>query len=82
MILFHYVYPSQDVIPRSLWNDLLDRLRNEIANPNPGAAFRGSLIDPNMFAIDVNEWGMEDMLEDYRERRTPKISADNLDPAA
>jgi hypothetical protein len=27
-----------------------------------------------MFAIDVNEWGMENVLEDYRERRQPKIS--------
>jgi len=35
-----------------------------------------------MFAIDVNEWGMPDLLEEFRRRREPKISDDCLKPAA
>ena len=31
--------------------------------------FRGSLVDDKMFAIDVNEWGLENLMEEYRERR-------------
>jgi hypothetical protein len=27
-----------------------------------------------MFAIDVNEWGMADLNEKYREKREPKIA--------
>ena len=74
LMLFHYVYPARtDCVPRELWDDLLRRLRSELDHPNPQARFRGSLIDENMFAIDVKEWGMEDVLAEYRARRTPKI---------
>jgi hypothetical protein len=83
LILFQYVYPAHsDHIPGAIWDLLLDRLRQRLANPDPRSPFRGSLIDPNMFAIDVNEWGMEDVLEGYRERRKPKIPADCIKPAA
>lgn len=83
LVLFQYVYPaSSELVPRAVWNELLGRLQHTLANPNPRAPFRGSLIDPNMFAIDVNEWGMEDVLEHYRERREPKIVMKNVKPAA
>lgn len=73
LILFHYVYPGHsDYIPRELWKDLLNRFEHEIASPNPRANFRGSLIDENMFAIDVTEWGLHDLLKESR-RRSPKI---------
>jgi predicted nucleotidyltransferase len=78
LILFHYVYPAYpDYVPRSLWDDLLRRFRHSLDHPDRSAPFRGSLIDPMMFAIDVNEWGLEDLLENYRAQRMPK-----LDPAA
>jgi len=32
------------------------------------------LIDDNMFAIDVNDWGLENLLEEYRARRLSKIA--------
>jgi len=74
LVLFHYVYPANtDYVPRSLWDDLLGRLQREIAAPNPKAMFRGSLIDENMFAIDVKEWGLDDILKTYRARRQGKI---------
>ena len=34
---------------------------------------RGSLIDEKMFAIDVHEWGLENLLEKQRQQRHPKI---------
>lgn len=74
LLLYRYVYPAcADYVPRALWDDLLGRLRESLDHPDRSAPFRGSLIDPMMFAIDVNEWGMEDLLENYRAQRRPKI---------
>ena len=55
--------------------DALSRLRQDLAHPNPSAPFRGSLLDEKMFAIDVHEWGMENLLQENRDRREPKIAA-------
>ena len=74
LILFHYIYPSkQDFVPHEVWNDLLRRLRSQLDSPTPKAPFRGSLIDEKMFAIDVHEWGLENLLEKQRQQRHPKI---------
>jgi len=74
LLLFSYVYPAHSsFVPRSLWRDLLKRLQKGIENPDVRAPFRGSLIDENIFAIDVMEWGMEDLLSQLRACREPKI---------
>ncbi len=74
MILFHYIYPAHgQFIPRAVWDDLLGRFRRELEYPNPRAHFRGSLIDENMFAIDVHEWGMANLIEHHRNLRDGKI---------
>jgi hypothetical protein len=74
LILSHYVYPAHsDYVPRWLWQDLTGRFMNAVQDPDPRAPFRGSLIDENMFAIDLKEWGLENILEQYR-RRAPKIT--------
>jgi len=74
LILFRYVYPGQThYVPNELWTELLSRFQKEISNPNPDARFRGSLVDENMFAIDVQEWGLDNILEEYRGRREPKL---------
>ena len=74
LVLFQYVYPAKaDYIPRAVWDDLLSRFRNELDHPRKNAPFRGSLLDDKMFAIDVHEWGMENLLEECREQREPKI---------
>jgi hypothetical protein len=74
LILFHYIYPSkQDYVPRDVWDDLLGRMRSQLDSPTPKAPFRGSLIDEKMFAIDVHEWGLENLLEKQRQQRHPKI---------
>ena len=76
LLLFHYVYPAKaHYVPREVWDDLLSRLREELEHPNRSAPFRGSLLDDKMFAIDVHEWGMEDLLQANREQHEPKITA-------
>ena len=76
LVLFHYAYPAHpDYVPRRIWRDLLTRFSNAIGEPCPDLPFRGSLIDENMFAIDVKEWGLANQLEDYRERAV-KIRSD------
>ena len=75
LVLFRYVYPGQShYVPATIWCDLLRRLEKELAHPHPKAKFRGSLVDHNMFAIDVNEWGLADLLEQARRRRLRQIA--------
>jgi putative nucleotidyltransferase-like protein len=75
LVLYNYVYPAYtDAVPKHIWDLLLTKFRNAVMNPDPKAKFRGSLIDENMFWIDVNEWGMANTLEDLREARHPKIT--------
>jgi hypothetical protein len=74
LILFHYVYPSkQDVVPRPIWDELLSRFRRQLDSGSINLPFRGSLIDEKMFAIDMKEWGMENLLKEQREQCQPKI---------
>ncbi len=74
LVLFHYVYPAHSgYVPHWVWDDLLTRFRNAVAHSDRETRFRGSLIDENMFAIDVHEWGMADILGEERARRTHKI---------
>lgn len=74
MMLFQYTYPAQsNYIPRSVWRDLLGRLHEELEHPNPRAHFRGSLLDENMFAIDVHEWGMANLIERNRAERDSNV---------
>jgi hypothetical protein len=64
------VYPGQtNYVPAEVWRDLLRRFSEAIATPDPKARFRGSLIDDKMFAIDLNEWGLDNILQEYRKRR-------------
>jgi hypothetical protein len=76
LVFFHYVYPAHsDLVPRSAWEDLLTRFMSAVGHPNPKADFRGSLVDDCMFAIDVQEWGLKDLLAQYREHRLSGIPA-------
>jgi len=75
LILFRYVYPAKsDYVPAVVWQELLAKFTKQISEPDRQAKFRGSLIDDNMFAIDVNDWGLENLLEEYRARRLSKIA--------
>ena len=74
LVLFRYVYPGQtDFVPRSLWDDLLGRFTQAVRQPDPHAPFRGSLVDENMFAIDLRDWGLENLLQKNRERRLAEL---------
>ena len=71
LVLFRYVYPSEsDLVPRSLWQKLLKDFQNSIASPNQRAPFRGALLDERMFAIDMKEWGLSNLANEYRRRRS------------
>lgn len=77
LMLFRYVYPAQShYVPSEIWCELLTRFTREVKNPNPQALFRGSLVDENMFAIDVDEWNFPNLLEETRTVRLERIGRD------
>ncbi len=77
LMLFRYVYPAQShYVPSEIWCELLTRFMREVKNPNPDALFRGSLVDENMFAIDVDEWKLPNLLEETRTVRLERIGRD------
>ena len=83
MVLYQYCYPGQtDYIPRQVWDDMIARFQKEVRDFDPQAPFRGSLIDPRMFNIDVAEWGMADLHEEHRQAREPKLPQHCENPAA
>ncbi len=74
LVLFHYIYPARSsYVPAHVWQGLLQRFQKELAEPNPNAKFRGSLVDENMFAIDVHEWGLDNLVDAFRAQRQPKL---------
>jgi hypothetical protein len=80
LVLFHYSYPAQtEFVPMEIWRDLIRRFEHALVNPDPAARFRGSLIDDKMFAIDVNEWGLANLMEEYRQRRLQTLSRRSKD---
>ena len=73
LLLFRYVYPAQThYVPAALWQELLSRYMHVIQHPNPDAQFRGSLVDDNMFSIDMKDWGLPDIEREYRDRALQK----------
>jgi len=76
LILFRYVYPAHtDYIPAPLWQNLLSRYMHLVQHADPRAPFRGSLVDENIFSIDVKDWGLEDLQSGYRARQLLKQSS-------
>ena len=83
LILFRYIYPAHgDFIPDALWQGLLSRYQELLAHPDRNAPFRGSLVDENIFSIDVNDWGLEDMQAEYRARQLEKQCRFSRQPSA
>jgi hypothetical protein len=73
LILFRYVYPAHaDYVPQDLWRELMGRLAKNVQSPDASSRFRGTLVDDAMFAIDVEEWGLDNLLAEQRDR-SPKI---------
>lgn len=73
MLLFRYIYPAHsDHIPMPVWKNLLSRYSQVIETLDHKAPFRGSLVDENIFAIDMKDWGLEDVQAQYRARHLKK----------
>src|SRR5437588_12882616 len=73
LVLFQYIYPSSNAVPKLIWEELLTKFRTDIEQPDVKAPFRGSLIDEKMFAIDVAEWKLRNLIKEYRDEAEPKI---------
>jgi len=70
LVFFRYSYPAQThFVPAELWQQMIRRFEDVVSRPDPAARFRGSLVDDKMFAIDVNEWRLENLMEEHRQRR-------------
>jgi hypothetical protein len=70
LVLFRYSYPAQtNYVPEEVWKDILSRFQQVVSQPDSKARFRGSLVDDKMFAIDVNEWRLDNLMQEYREQR-------------
>ena len=78
LVLFSYVYPAHTGdVPENIWDDLTGWFTHRIKSPNKDAPFRGSLVDPRMFAIDVNEWGERNLYKEYCEHHPWLIQIEN-----
>jgi predicted nucleotidyltransferase len=68
LLLFAYIYPSHiEDVPEFVWRNLHQSFEELLMNSSQLQPFRGSLIDPKMFAIDVDEWGERDLYREYWE---------------
>jgi hypothetical protein len=71
LALFHYVYPrAKDMVPRGVWELAASELEDD--DPHK-TVFRGTLLDENMFAIDVKDWGLPDPLQTSRAKKSEII---------
>lgn len=76
LLFFSYAYPAHTrLVPASIWNGLIYRLQDNLRHPRSEQPFRGTLIDPNMFAIDVADWGERDLYSEYRENHPLLLNA-------
>jgi hypothetical protein len=60
LVLFAYVYPMhRDWLPRALMERAFERVRATPADLD-ARAFRGAVLDPASFTVDVADWGYRD----------------------
>lgn len=61
LILFDFVYPDKShYLPQSLMVTLFEEMRARWSTPHKAKEFRGTLLDPFSFVVDVEDWGYED----------------------
>ncbi|MGC2635561.1 MAG: nucleotidyltransferase [Acidobacteriaceae bacterium] len=81
LVLYAYIYPAEtDKVPERIWQQLSQRFVDEVRLPRRDEAFRGMLVDPKMFAIDVSEWGLYDLYREYCDRHPRPVQ--DLEPRA
>lgn len=72
LVLFQIVYPGLvGYLPAELMDRAVERLRAARLRPPEPRTFRGMLMDPVAFAVDVTDWGYEDDRD-----RTPLVDHD------
>ena len=71
LILFDYIYPGHSkYLPQEIMIRLFDEARQRWEKPGRSSkAFRGTLLDPFSYTVDVEDWG-------YENRRTPEPLVD------
>ncbi len=63
LLLFDFVYPGHaDYLPQDLMRQLFERVCSRWSKPGSPKAFRGTLLDPYTYTVDIEQWG-------YRDRR-------------
>jgi hypothetical protein len=78
LILYAYVYPAHtDMVPDAVWLDLTGRFAERLRHPDKDAPFRGALVDPRMFAIDVDEWGERNLYQEYCDNNPCLLRVEN-----
>jgi hypothetical protein len=62
LVLFDFIYPGHsDYLPLNLMVSIFDQMRRRWqARRRKKKAFRGTLIDPFLFAVDIDAWGYDD----------------------
>ena len=61
LILFDFVYPGHaEYLPQELVTQLFDEMRARWSERADPTTFRGTLLDPYGFTVDVTEWGYRD----------------------
>ncbi len=62
LILFDFVYPGHsDYLPQELMVQLFEEAKKRWNKPDKNRkAFRGTLLDPFSYTVDVEDWGYED----------------------
>jgi hypothetical protein len=63
LILFDFIYPGHsEYLPRQLMVDLFEQVRLRWENQSPNQKkFRGSILDPYSYIVDIEDWGYIDM---------------------
>lgn len=65
LVLFAFIYPAHTtLVPAPVWRQFAKSFESDVLHSEQDAPFRGSLVDPRMFAIDVSEWGERDLYEE------------------
>lgn len=63
LILFDFIYPGHSsYLPKDLMVELFDEARGrwETRKRDSTRAFRGTLLDPFSYTVDIKDWGYED----------------------
>lgn len=67
---FRFIYPSErSAIPNWLFEELLQRLRDQSAVKGPGKKVcRGRIFSPRDYAVDVEQWGFSEAVGNLEEQ--------------